>query len=91
MHEAECSIENLAWSNDHVINSCGEPIKNKILEGLVGVSALELGGALVLKLMLDIITTNEDSGLRTFAQSFHAFWLKDVPGENVRTAVSYLK
>ena len=59
----EYSVENLAWSNDRLLNTCEEPLRNKILEGLVGVDAMELGGPLVLKLMLDIIMDVDDSAI----------------------------
>ena len=85
------SVENLAWSNDRLLNTCEEPLRNKILEGLVGVDPIELGGPLVLKLMLDIIMDVDDSALRALTQSLQTLRLKDVPGENVCTAVSYLK
>ena len=62
-------IDNLAWSNDNVLNTCEEPLKSNILEGLVGVDALELGGILVLKLMIDIIIDVEDSALQVITQS----------------------
>ena len=36
-------VENLAWSNDRILNTCKEPLRNKILEGMVGTSAMEMG------------------------------------------------
>ena len=41
-HGSEYSVENLDWSNDHMLNICEESLK-KILKGLVGVDVLELG------------------------------------------------
>ena len=38
---SDYSVENLAWSNNHILNTCEEPLKNKILEGLMGVDVLE--------------------------------------------------
>ena len=61
---SEYSVENFAWSNDRILNTCEEPLRNKILEGLVGVNAMEMGGPLVLKLMLDIIMDVDNSTLR---------------------------
>ena len=52
---------------------------------------MEIGGPLVLKLMLDIIIDIDDSALRALTQSLQTLRLKDIPGENVCTAVSYLK
>ena len=52
---------------------------------------MEMGGPLVLKLMLDIIMDVDDSALRALTQSLQTLGLKDVPGENVCTSVRYLK
>ena len=58
-------VENLSWSADFILNRCETPLKDKIREGLVGVSPLEVGGPLVLKLMLDIVLDVDDSDLRS--------------------------
>ena len=58
---------------------------------MVGTNTMEMGGPLVLKMMLDIIMDVDDSALRALTQSLQTLHLKDVPGENVFTAVSYLK
>ena len=34
-------VDNLAWSNNNVLNTCKEPLKNNILEGVVEVDVLE--------------------------------------------------
>ena len=52
---------------------------------------MEMGGLLVLNLMFDIIMDVDDSALRALTQSLQTLRLKDVPGENVCAAVSYLK
>ena len=46
---ADCLVENLSWSSDQILNTCDESLRDKVREGLVGVSALESGGPLVLK------------------------------------------
>ena len=61
------------------------------MEGLVGVNPMDMGVPLVLKLVIDIIMDVDDSALREITQSFQTLCLKDVPGENICTAVSYLK
>ena len=43
-----------------MLNTCEEPPRDKVREGLVGVLALEAGGTLVLKLMLDTLMYVED-------------------------------
>ena len=48
-------VENLAWSSDMILNTCKDSLKDKVQEGLVGVSEMELGGLLALKKMLSIV------------------------------------
>ena len=43
------------------------------------------------KLMIDILLDVEDSALHSVTQSLQTMHLKDIPGENAATAVSYLK
>ena len=52
---------------------------------------MEIGGPLVLKLMLEIMMDVDDSALRVLTQSLQMIRLKDLPGEYVCTRVSYLK
>ena len=54
-------------------------------------SSLEIGGPLVLKLMLDIIVDMDNSSLCSPTQSLQTLRLKDIPVKNVSTVVSYLK
>ena len=63
MHSME--QDNLSWSGDRILNTCEEPLRDKIREGLVDVCPLELGGPLVFKLMIDIVLDVEDSALRS--------------------------
>jgi len=84
-------VENLAWSADWILQTCEEPLRKKIIEGIVGISPMDSGDPLILKLMLDIIMDVDNSALCAITTSLQTLWLKDVPGENVCTAVSYLK
>ena len=54
-------------------------------------SALEVGGPLVLKKMLDIIMDVDGSAICALIQNLPVLRMKDVPGENVGTVVSSLK
>ena len=63
MYGEDRSMENLVWSSDRILNTCKEPLRDKIREGLVLVSALEVGGPRVLKKMLDIIMDVNDSAI----------------------------
>jgi len=88
---AEYSVENLAWSASRILQTCEESLRNKILKGIVGISLMESSGPLVLKLMLEIIMDVDDSDLRALTTNLQTLRLKDAPGENICTAVSYLK
>ena len=84
-------VESLAWLSNRILQTCEEPLRNNILEGIVGVLPMESGGPLILKLVLDIIMDVDDSTLRAITTLFQTLQLKDGPGKNVCTAVSYLK
>jgi len=84
-------VENLTWFSDRILQTYEEPLRNKILEGIVGILLMESGGPLILKLMIEIIMDVNNSALHTLTTSFQNFRLKDEPGENVYKAVSYLK
>ena len=84
-------MENLAWSSDRILNTCEDSLCDKVREGLIGVSELESGGPLVLKKMLDIVMDVDDSALKSLTEALQNLRMKDVPGDNVGTVVSYLK
>ena len=84
-------VENLSWSSDRILNTCKDLLRDKVREELVGVSTLESGGTLVLKKKLDIMMDVDDAALRLLTESLQNLRIKDVPGENVGTVVSYLK
>ena len=52
---------------------------------------MDMGGPLVLKLMLNIIMDVNDSILRALMQRLQTLRLKEIPRENIYIAVSYLK
>jgi len=85
------SVNNLALTQDRILNTFEEPHRKKILEGLVGAYMMEIGGPFLLKLMLDIIIDVDDRGLRALTQSLLTLCLKDVHVENVCIAVNCLK
>ena len=87
---ATWSVENLAWSTDMVLNTCEDSLKDKVREELVGVPEMELGGPLALKKMSSIMMNVNDAALMSLTESLQNFRMKDMPAENVGTAVSYL-
>lgn len=49
---AQYTVKKLAWSGDCILDTCNNPLRDKIREGLIDVSSLELGGPLMFKLMI---------------------------------------
>jgi len=77
---ADYTVENLTWSAENILATCEEFLRNKIRKQLIGVSPLEQGRPLVLKLMLDFFMDIEDRALRLLVQSVQVLRVKDVPG-----------
>ena len=64
-------MENLSWSLDYILNTCEDSLRDKVQEGLVGVSEMECGGPMILKKMLDIVMNVYDAAL-CFPESTNA-------------------
>ena len=77
--------------SDYILNTCKELLRDKVREGLVDISALKMGGLLILKLILNVVMTVEGLALRLIDKSIQRLRMKDITGENVGTLVSYLK
>jgi len=84
-------VKNLAWTEEKLLDSCEEPICDKLREGLVGVLATKKRGHLIFKYMLNLIMDMDAASLMSFTKSLQILRMKDIPGEDVSTAVSYLK
>ena len=88
---ASYTAENLEWLGDKLLNSCKEPFKNKIREGLVGVSLEEQIGLLTFMVMLGLIMDVDAAVLRSLTQSVQNFRLQNILVKDVSTDASYLK
>jgi len=91
MFGTDATIENLSWSSDRIMNSCKVPLRDKVRESLLGMNTLEMGGPIILKIMLDIIMDVDDSARQVLMEILQNIWIKDIKGENAGTIVSYLK
>ena len=60
---AKWTSEKIAWLLDMILNMCDDALRNKLRDGLVGVSPLKSSDPLVLKLMLDIIIDINETNL----------------------------
>ena len=91
MFGSDATVENLLWSQDRILNSCQEPIRDKVRESIVEMSTLKMGGPIILKIMLDIIMDVDDSVLQALIETLRNVRMKDIKGDNVGTIASYLK
>ena len=66
---ATYTFGNLLWSTEHILATCDAELRAKVREKLVGVSPMESGGSLVLKIMLVIVMNIDDSALCSLVQS----------------------
>jgi len=78
MYGSSATVENIAWSADCILSTCEDTLRDKVREQLIGVSAPESGGPLVLKLMLDIVMDVDDSDLRSLTQNLPTLRMRDV-------------
>jgi len=81
MYGSSATVENIAWSADRILSTCGDALWDKVREQLVGVSALESGKPLVLKIMLGIVMDVDDSALRSLTQNLQTSRMKNVLGK----------
>ena len=52
---AKHMVENLAWSSEQLLTTSHCALRDKVREDLVGISLLDTGGPLFLKIMLKIV------------------------------------
>jgi len=81
------TVENLTWLSDRILNMRDVTPRDKVRESLVGILPLDVGGPIVLKIMLEIIMDT----LQSLTQSLQTLRMKDMAGENVGTVMSHLK
>ena len=58
-------VKYLAWSVYQILGTCDDMLRNKIHEGLVGVSELEASKPLISKMMLDIVMEVDNSDAKS--------------------------
>jgi len=88
---ADYVVENFQWSEDRILATCDATLRGKMREGLTGISGLERGGHMVLKMMLEVVMDVEDGSLRSMTEMIKTVRMKDIPGENMGVIASYLK
>ena len=80
MYRSAETVKNLAWSADQLLASCEEDLRNKVRKQLVGISALESGRPIVLKLVLDSVMDIDKAAMWSLTQNLQLLQMKNVPG-----------
>ena len=83
--------QNLAWSQELLENSCEPMLREKVLEQTLGIDPLEMGGPTYFAIMMKVITTMSEEGVRAMIDKIRLMKISDIQGENVAQAVSLLR
>ena len=62
------TVDNLAWSADHILATHDNNLRDMVRGGIFGVPPIESGGSLVLKLMFDGVMDDNNSALRALTE-----------------------
>ena len=84
-------VENNSWSETMILDSCEAPLRAKILEDLEKCPKLERGGPTAFFIMMKHIISTSSESLRSLLAQFQKAKLTDIAGENVLTAVTYIR
>jgi hypothetical protein len=84
-------LENLNWTQELLEKSCEQPLRDKVTEKLLDVPANEQGGPLFFLLMIKQITSTTEDATRAMILKLTNMTLRDIPGENVDTAISQIR
>jgi hypothetical protein len=84
-------LENLNWSQELLENSCEQLLRDKVTEKLLDVPTNEQGGPLFFLLMIKQITSTTEDATRAMILKLTNMTLRDIPGENVDTAISQIR
>jgi len=81
MFRTNSTVDNLSRNSDRTMNSCEDPLRDKVRESLIGMNTLEMESPIVLKRMLDIIMDIDDSDLWDLTENLPNIQMKDIHGE----------
>ena len=89
--QASYISENMTYSLQFLQNNTSESLWNKCLESYEDYSPAQRGGPLMLFLVLKKIQDNSESAIEALKTRVTKLKIRDIPGENVDTAVSLIK
>ena len=84
-------IQNLAWSELFLEQSCADELRKKVLEITMNILEIEKGGPLYFKVMMIIIISNTGEAICALTSRLSAFKVSSIQGENISKAVSQLR
>jgi len=84
-------LESLTWSEEFVKNSCDPVLREKVMEQVSQLDELERGGPTFFIVMIKLITTITEEGVRALTAKVATMKINKYEGENVMTVVSYLR
>lgn len=84
-------VENVRWSGEKILDSCDEPLREKILESTHSLPQIFHGGPVYFFYMMSYVTTTSDQAMRCVVDKLHKLRLTDFDGEDVRRAVTFIR
>lgn len=90
-HGQTYDVQNLMWTQELLENSCEDDLRDKVMESLTQIPQSEQGGPLFYFIMINLITSSTAEAARTLINRIRTLQIRDIPGENVFTAVSQVR
>ncbi len=83
--------ENIEWVQELLENSCEPTLSEKVLEQILGIPQVKMGGPTCFSIMMRVITTISEDGIRTLVDKTWNMKISSIVGENVAHAISFLR
>jgi hypothetical protein len=83
--------ENLAWSQDLIMNFCNDDMKHYLQSRLSLLPAHHHGGPTVFMVLVERIISNDEHMSHALITRLNSFKLSMIPGENIEEAAAFIK
>jgi len=83
--------QNLLWTQALLENSCESSLRDKVMEQTLGIDKREMGGPTFFAIMMKVIVSLSEEGMRAMIEKIRMMKIRDIQGENVEDAVGLLR
>ncbi len=82
----EHMVEDLAWSQETLLNSCDDDLRKKVQEDLDSFQKSQQGGPTAYKVMMKLVLSASEESMNALIEKFNNWKITDLDGENVGNA-----